>query len=289
MGQIIEFAPAKINLSLQVTGRRDDGYHLLKSLVVFASVGDRVFLEPSSDFSLKVTGPFGAFLSKNDNQEDNLVIKTGRKLQKFLGTDQGATITLEKNLPVASGIGGGSSDAAAALRGLMRLWHEVPQNISGLRDLALEVGADVPVCLESACSWMEGVGEVVESGPGLPDLYGVLINPGYPVSTPEIFKELKGGFSQVISERRRELSMSDLLSYLNASGNDLTKPASRLAPVILDCINALRANTGCLFAGMSGSGATCFGLYETFDAAKKASGEIANARKEWWVQPVTLY
>lgn len=289
MEQIAEFAPAKINLSLQVTGRRNDGYHLLKSLVVFASVGDRLLFKPASDFSLKVTGPFGGYLvGVADNPEDNLVLKTGRKLQKLLGVDKAATVTLEKNLPVASGIGGGSADAAATLRGLMRLWRIELDHITDLHDLALQVGADVPVCLQGTCSWMEGVGELVKPGPELPDLYCVLINPGCPVSTPHIFRTLNGQYSQALPGPGPECSMLDLLGYLNESGNDLAKPAMRLEPVIVESIRALKDRTGCLFASMSGSGATCYGLYESRHAAENAAVEIGQTNKEWWVQFATL-
>ncbi|WP_085907332.1 4-(cytidine 5'-diphospho)-2-C-methyl-D-erythritol kinase [Kiloniella majae] len=303
MKQIIEFAPAKINLSLQVTGQRDDGYHLLKSLVVFANAGDRVFIEPSSDFSLEVTGPFGDFLPgclpgisddegnnhKASNPEDNLVIKAGRRVQKLLGVDKGASITLEKNLPVSSGIGGGSADAAAVIRGLLGLWDIDPKMLGdSLNNLALEVGADVPVCLRGKCSWMEGVGEILKPGPQLPGFFCVLVNPGCPVSTPQIFKELNGQFSQAVIEPEEVCSLPDLLHYLNAAGNDLANPAKLLEPLIADSLKALEDQQDCLFAGMSGSGATCYGLYKDIVAAKMAAAAIKQNNKNWWVQPAEL-
>ncbi|KLN62283.1 hypothetical protein WH96_01820 [Kiloniella spongiae] len=298
MKQIIEFAPAKINLSLQVTGQRGDGYHLLKSLVVFANIGDQLFIEPSSDFSLQVTGPFGSDLAGASDHEarnywisrddDNLVIKAARKLQKFLGVDKGATITLEKNLPISSGIGGGSADAAATIRGLLRLWNVDPEAIDNLDNLALEIGADVPVCLRERSSWMEGVGDVLKTGPRLPDLFCVLVNPGCPVSTPQIFRELKGQFSQAVPELPKTCYLPELIDYLNFSGNDLAAPAQRLEPIISDSIRSLKDRPDCLFAGMSGSGATCYGLYEGQVAARMAAAEIRNTRKEWWVQPAVL-
>ncbi|WP_120497724.1 4-(cytidine 5'-diphospho)-2-C-methyl-D-erythritol kinase [Kiloniella sp. EL199] len=298
MKQIVEFAPAKINLSLQVTGRRDDGYHLLKSLVVFASIGDQVFLEPSSDFSLKITGPFKNYLSatggdtannfNTNNYEDNLVIKAARKLQKFLGVDKGAAITLEKNLPVSSGIGGGSADAAAVIRGLVRLWDIGPEKLDSLNNLALELGADVPVCLKGTCSWMEGVGEALKAGPQLPDICCVLINPGCPVSTPQIFRELNGQFSDAVPEPDKVCNLPELLCYLNAAGNDLSKPAERLKPLISESIKALQQQPNCLFAGMSGSGATCFGVYEDSVSAQKAATELKLLNNSWWVKPTIL-
>ncbi len=298
MKQIVEFAPAKINLSLQVTGQRDDGYHLLKSLVVFANIGDQVFLEPSSDFSLRVTGPFGHCLSGTggdvthnsdvNNHEDNLVIKAGRKLQKFLGVDKGAAITLEKNLPVSSGIGGGSADAAAVIRGLLRLWDIDPDKVNDLNTFALEIGADVPVCLKSSCTWMEGIGELLRIGPQFPSLSCVLVNPGCPVSTPQIFRELSGRFSPVVSGPDEACSQAELLSYLRAAGNDLAKPAKCLEPLISDCIKALKQQPDCLFSSMSGSGATCFGLYKDRVSAEKAAEEIKKFNNNWWVQSVLL-
>ncbi|ACL99941.1 4-(cytidine 5'-diphospho)-2-C-methyl-D-erythritol kinase [Cereibacter sphaeroides] len=272
------FARAKINLTLHVTGQRPDGYHLLDSLVVFADVGDRVRAEPAEALSLAITGPQAANLPVAD---DNLVLRAARTLG-----GQGARLTLEKHLPVASGIGGGSADAAAALVALARLW-QVP-----LPDPAavLKLGADVPVCLEGRAVRMAGVGEILTPlAAPLPEAWLVLANPGVSVPTPPVFKALA---------RRDNPPMPDdlpgwptvesLAALLATQRNDLEPPAIALAPEIARTRAALAAQPGCLLARMSGSGATCFGLFAAEEAARAAAEAIGTQHPGWWVAPARM-
>jgi 4-diphosphocytidyl-2-C-methyl-D-erythritol kinase len=265
-------APAKINLTLLVTGKRADGYHLLDSLVVFAGVHDRLSGAPADDLSLDFSGPFGAGLA---GEPDNLVLRAARALASATGVRAGARLHLEKNLPIASGIGGGSSDAAAALRLLSRRWGvEVPAG------LAEGIGADVAVCLEPRAWRMGGVGEVLSSAPAIPACGMVLVNPGVALPTAQVFRARSGGFSApaVLPEGWKDCaSMAECLALW---GNDLQNPAMSLCPAIADVLAALAALPGCLLARMSGSGATCFALFEQAALAEHAAGLLA--RPGWW-------
>jgi 4-diphosphocytidyl-2-C-methyl-D-erythritol kinase len=260
------FAPAKVNLTLRVTGRRADGYHLLDSLVVFAGVGDRVSVRPSAHLSLEVTGPFGHGLAM---EVDNLVLRAARRLAEATGVPAQGAITLEKHLPISSGIGGGSADAAAALRVLARFWG-VALTEAETRVLALGLGADVPACLASRSVRMQGIGETLSPVPPLPAMGIVLVNPGIPVSTPAIFRARAGtAFSDADAVPGAGwVGLAEIVTALALSGNDLEAPAVALAPVIGTVLAALRARPGCLLARMSGSGATCFGLFADVDAAQ---------------------
>lgn len=266
------FAPAKVNLTLHVTGLRDDGYHLLDSLVVFTSVGDRLTVEPAKELSLAATGPYAADVPLD---ESNLVLKAAR----MLGSSEGAKITLEKNLPVASGIGGGSSDAAAALRVLSSYWKApLPDDISAL-------GADVPVCMHGFPTRMSGIGEVLDSVPQLPLCWLVLVNPGVGVSTPAIFGQLSEKENRPMPEVLPDFgSCRDFAAWLGWMRNDLEAPAMRVQPVIATVLSALRAQKGCLLARMSGSGATCWGMFETEEQAQDAALSIAQDRQGWWCE-----
>jgi 4-diphosphocytidyl-2-C-methyl-D-erythritol kinase len=271
-----EFAPAKVNLHLHVVGRRPDGYHLLDSLVVFAGIGDRLTVSPANELSLSVTGPFAAGL---DGEPDNLVVRAARALAEAVGIRATGRLILEKNLPVASGIGGGSADAAAALRLLCRFWGLQP-GASG--KLAAGLGADVPVCLDGRPALMSGIGEVLAPAPALPELGIVLVNPGVAVSTPEVFRARLGPFSNpACFESDAWPDADSLVAALDATHNDLEAPARSLAPAVGDALNALAANPGCLLARMSGSGATCFGLFPTPAAASAAARALG--RDGWWV------
>jgi 4-diphosphocytidyl-2-C-methyl-D-erythritol kinase len=261
------FAAAKINLCLHVTGRRPDGYHLLDSVAVFAGVGDRLVAEPDDGLSLEIDGPFGAGLAADD---DNLVMRAAR----LLGGAAGARLRLTKCLPVASGIGGGSADAAAALRVLSALWG-VHADLPGL---ALRLGADVPVCLESRPARMLGVGEVLTEV-AVPRCGLVLVNPGVAVATSAVFRALGGAFSPPL-EVRPWADAASLASWLGGTSNDLQAAAIGLCPPIGTVLDAIAA-TGSLIARMSGSGATCFGLYPTEEAAIQA---VLRLRQPgWWV------
>ncbi len=269
-----ERAPAKINLHLHVVGRRSDGYHLLDSLVVFADAADVLTVEPADGLSLAVTGPFAAGL---DGEADNLVLRAARALASSAGVDAAGRLVLEKNLPVASGIGGGSADAAAALRLLARFWGID----SRLETLAAGLGADVPVCVMSRPALMSGIGEVLSPAPPLPAAGMVLVNPGVAVSTPSVFRAREGGFSAVADWPAGGWPDAEsLAASLRETANDLEAPALRLAPVIGAALAALRAAPGCLLARMSGSGATCFGLFADAAVARAAAIE----RPGWWVR-----
>jgi len=269
-----EFAPAKVNLYLHVTGRRADGYHLLDSLAVFPAVGDRLRAAPAEALSLTVAGEFGAALA---GEADNLVLRAARAL----GGTQGARIVLEKHLPVASGIGGGSADAAAALRLLCRLWGRPPAATSiALAPIALALGADVPVCLASRPARMGGVGEVLGGAPGLPPAGMVLVNPGVSLATAEVFYARTGGFSAPAELPALWPDAAVMAGDLARLRNDLEPPAVALRPVVGTVLAALAAVPGCLLARMSGSGATCFGLFP--DAATAGAAARALARPGWW-------
>ena len=282
----VERAWAKINLTLQVSGRRADGYHELESLVVFADVGDRLLLEKSDALTLKVEGPFAAALA-GAGAGDNLVLLAARALAACAGGPAGAAMTLTKNLPVASGIGGGSADAAAALRGLARLWClDLPA--AELEALALTLGADVPVCLRGGAAVMSGIGEALQPVPALPPLWLLLVNPGVAVSTPAVFAERQGAFSTVAEPRLPPLGLPAFIDWLAVRGNDLEAPACRLAPAVAAVLAALKALPECLLARMSGSGATCFGLFENEPAARAAAEAVALRHRDWWVAPALL-
>lgn len=268
-----EDAPAKVNLHLHVTGRRPDGYHLLDSLAVFPAVGDRLTAEPAETLTLSLTGPFGAGLAA---EPDNLVLRAARALAEAAGITTGAHLTLEKNLPIASGIGGGSADAAATLRLLARLWHvEAP-----LHPIAARLGADVPVCIASTPSRMQGIGEILLPAPDLPACGMVLINPGIAVATPAVFRGRTGPFTPEADLPTGWDTAEALAKTLAATSNDLEPPAIALCPVIGEVLAALRAHPACLLARMSGSGATCFALFATPEIATQAATRLA--RPGWW-------
>jgi len=277
-----ECAPAKINLHLHVIGRRADGYHLLDSLVVFAGIGDRLTVSPSDHLSLSVTGPFAAGLAA---EADNLVLRAATALAAKAGARATGALVLEKNLPVASGIGGGSADAAAALRLLCRFWGLDP---SLPAQLAASLGADVPVCVTGVSALMSGIGEILAPAPALPDVGIVLVNPGVAVSTPAVFRARTGGFSD--TARFPDQGWRDagsLAGTLLATRNDLEPPARLLVPAIGDVLDTLAAIPGCLLARMSGSGATCFALFATADQAAAAARPLR--RPGWWSWGGGLY
>ena len=268
---VTDFAPAKVNLTLHVTGQRADGYHLLDSLVVFAGVGDSVTVAAAPALSLAITGPMGAMLPVTD---DNLVLRAARAM--------GATaqITLHKVLPVSSGIGGGSADAAACLRALARL---TGQALPG-PDQVLALGADVPVCLAGTPARMTGIGEGLGPVPPLPAAWLVLVNPGVAVSTPAIFRALaRRDNAPMPASLPRLKTTADLAAFVAMQRNDLESPAIALQPVIAQVKTALTAQPGCMLARMSGSGATCFGLFADPLSANAAARALQAAQPGWWV------
>lgn len=275
------FAPAKINLYLHVTGRRPDGYHLLDSLAVFAAIGDLVTAEPADDVRLSLSGPFAEPLRL---EPDNLVLRAARALAEHAGVPARAHLTLRKVLPIASGIGGGSADAAATLRACAALWGLRP-NPDDWTAIALGLGADVPVCLDSRPSRMGGIGEVLSAAPALPACGLVLVNPGVAVSTPQIFRTRVGGLSESATLPSSWPDTAAMAADLSALGNDLTDAAVTLCPVIGDVLAAIAALPGCRLARMSGSGATCWGLFDSADLAAKAADRLTSVDRRntaWW-------
>ncbi len=277
---------AKVNLTLHVTGRRADGYHELDSLVVFAGVGDVLEIKPADDLSLTVEGPFAAALG---DPSENLVMRAATALRARYSPGAGAHVHLTKFLPVAAGIGGGSCDAAAALRGLNEFWR-LSADPAELIALGAALGADVPVCLAGRPSFMGGVGERIDAAPVLPRFWLVLVNPGIPLSTPAVFKSRQGPFSQSFRWRGALKDVPALAARLNEGRNDLEAPAALLVPEIGEVLAALRATPACLMARMSGSGATCFGIYGEKDTACSAAAGIRAAYPAWWAEaaPVVL-
>ncbi|WP_417317366.1 4-(cytidine 5'-diphospho)-2-C-methyl-D-erythritol kinase [Emcibacter sp.] len=282
-----ERAPAKINLDLRVTGRQPDGYHLLDSLVVFADCGDVLDYYPEDNLYFEITGPFSAGLQANDS---NLVCRTISAFTARAKKNVTGRFVLTKNLPVASGIGGGSADAAAALRLLNRLY---PDLLTGevLKEIAFSLGADVPACLMSRTLRMRSIGE--ELGPvglGFP-LYILLANPGVSVETAGIFKELASSGFQFSPERdlpNKIDRLPELLDILTHSKNDLQPPACRRVPKVAEVIDRLAESEGCRYTAMSGSGATCFGLFDTLEAARSAGENIAMDSKSYWLQAAVV-
>ena len=268
-------ARAKINLALHVTGQRSDGYHLIDSIVAFADLGDRLTVAAAPALTLTITGPFAAGLSPTDN----LVLRSARTLHPTLGAD----IILEKSLPVASGIGGGSADAAATLIALSALWSVPlprPATVLGL-------GADVPVCLAGRAARMQGIGDRLTPIP-LPRAGLVLVNPGFALATADVFRALARRDNPPLPDLRAFQDAASLAAFLTACRNDLEAPARSLAPAISACLTALAATPACLLARMSGSGATAFGLYPDAATARAAAMALRHKRPDWWITPTTL-
>jgi 4-diphosphocytidyl-2-C-methyl-D-erythritol kinase len=281
-------APAKINLSLHILGQRADGYHILDSLVAFAGAGDDLSLRPGPSLTLSVDGPRAALAGEGAH---NLVIKAARLLADRIPDLKTGAFHLVKRLPVAAGIGGGSSDAAAALRLLARL-NDLPLSHPALLDAARHTGADVPVCLEARARIMGGIGEVLGPVLRLPRLFAVLVNPGVPVATPDVFRALglqRGDTRAMAREGEWPISTAgDLLAALRQSRNDLEPAACRLQPIVRDAVQRLAATKDCRLARMSGSGATVFGLFENGDAAAAAATSVRAAHPAWWVKSTIL-
>lgn len=270
---------AKVNLFLHVTGKRADGYHLLDSLVVFAGIGDTVEAVPGDGLTLTLTGPTAPLLDALD--DDNIVVKAARTLAESCGVAANAHITLTKRLPVAAGIGGGSADAAATLRALMALWR-VSLPTDRLHAVALSLGADVPVCLNGAPARMFGIGDKLEAAPALPPAWLVLVNPRIGLSTPAVFKARQGCFRDALPVTIAPRDAAQLAAELRRRDNDLAAAAQTLVPEITEALNLLDATPGCLLARMSGSGATCFGLYADPASAQQAAHQILAHRPGWW-------
>jgi 4-diphosphocytidyl-2-C-methyl-D-erythritol kinase len=278
MRSLAEQAPAKLNLSLRITGRRPDGYHELDSCVVFTEWADRLTVFPAEEFSLDVTGPFAGALA---GQSDNLAVRAARRLAALAGRAPGVRLVLDKYIPVAAGLGGGSADGAATLRALNRLWG-LGLATSELLTIAAGLGADVPVCLLGRSARMRGIGERLEPL-DLPPLDLVLANPNRAVATARVFAGL-GSIAAMTSEPVPIPSgRAGLIDWLRAGGNDLEAPARGLARVIDRVLEAIRAQPGCHLARMTGSGATCFGVFVSAPEAARAAHAIGRAHPAWWV------
>jgi 4-diphosphocytidyl-2-C-methyl-D-erythritol kinase len=284
-----EPAPAKVNLTLRILGKRADGYHDLESLVVFARLGDQLRLTLDAPLGLDVDGPPAAAAG---DVSDNLVLRAAREL---LGRTDGLRLgrfALTKHIPVAAGLGGGSSDAAAALRLIMRV-NGVARDNARVMDAARATGADVPVCLDPRPRVMRGIGDVLSAPLDLPPLPAVLVNPGVPVPTRDVFGKLglaPGETRGVAAEiQGGQLKSRDaLLAYLESQPNDLEAPAIAIQPVIVEVLAAIAGQPDCLLSRMSGSGATCFGLFASEAAATAAAQTLASSHPKWWVAPTVF-
>lgn len=280
---LLETAPAKINLTLRVLGRRADGYHELESLVAFADVADTLTLQPGAEDGLEITGPFAG---SSGPAAENLVLKALVAARKLIAGLKAGHFLLEKKIPVAAGLGGGSADAAAALRLVSRtngLGFDDPR----LMSVALTVGADVPVCLDSCARIMRGVGELLSEPIDLPVLPAVLVNPRVPLATRDVFGKLTAARSRSdLADVPGEFDA--LIEFLKQHGNDLTPAASACAPVVIEMLGVLHALPGVRLARMSGSGPTCFAVFGSQREAATAAQRLRDDRKNWWIHSATI-
>ena len=271
----MRLARAKVNLWLKVVGRRADGYHLLDSLVAFTDLADTVEVAPSDGLTLALDGPEAAGIA---DEADNLVLRAARRLADRAGVSPRAALRLAKHIPVAAGLGGGSADAAAALHALVDLWR-VALPVEELFDLAATLGADVPMCLAGRPALASGVGEILRPAPALPPCAILLVNPRTPLATPEVFAARRGPFSQALPVPSAWPDLAGLVAALARRGNDLAAAANSRGPAIAAVLAALGRSQGVRYAAMSGSGATCFALYEGVEAARQAATGLPDG---WW-------
>jgi 4-diphosphocytidyl-2-C-methyl-D-erythritol kinase len=283
-GTLVVSAAAKINLTLHVTGRRPDGYHLLDSLVAFAGIQDRLVIGPGDGLELHIEGRFAGAIPSGPG---NIVLEAAALLAETAGVKARARIDLVKRLPVSAGLGGGSADAAAALRGLSSLWGVAPGEDDFLA-LALRLGADVPVCLGGKAAYMGGIGGDLQAAPPLPEAWLALVNPGRPVATKAVFESLKGAFAAPDRFTEAPPDAAALAALLAARNNGLTEAARALEPTIGEALAAIEESPGVLLARMTGSGATCFGLFADESAAAAAALNIAAAHPGWWARAAVL-
>jgi 4-diphosphocytidyl-2-C-methyl-D-erythritol kinase len=279
-----EKAPAKVNLTLRVLGRRADGYHDIESLVAFAGVGDALTFKPGDDLALTVGGPTG---DAAGDVADNLVLKASRALAERVAGVRLGRFTLSKRLPVAAGLGGGSADAAAALRLLARANALAPDD-PRLMQAARATGADVPVCLDPRPRRMRGLGDILSDPLDLPRLFAVLVNPGVAVATADVFAALAAPPAGQSAPTAEPLGPAALLAEIAGGRNDLEAPAIELEPAIADVLAVLHKLPGCRLARMSGSGPTCFGLFDSSRAASAAARTLRVGYPAWWVRATVL-
>jgi 4-diphosphocytidyl-2-C-methyl-D-erythritol kinase len=291
------FAPAKINLFLHITGCLDNGYHTLDSLVSFVDIGDQILIKPATEFSFDIKGHFAkAFVADerlSGPDSSNLVVRAVWEYAKKAGREPNCSIVLNKNLPLASGIGGGSADAAATIWGLSQLWG-LSKNISGpyMQDLLLSLGADVPVCLKSSPARMQGIGEILSPSPVHEEMHVVLVRPKKFCSTKEVFSRYNessnNSYKEIVPIPDSIEGFDNVISFLLDQDNDLTPAAIELVPEIEIILDSLKSQDGCALSRMSGSGACCFGIFSSEDAASLATEEILYGNPEWWVRSATL-
>jgi 4-diphosphocytidyl-2-C-methyl-D-erythritol kinase len=271
------FAPAKINLSLLITGKREDGYHLLHSLICFANLGDDIIITPADNFKFTQESEFKN-LPKSSN---NLIVQTAHKMAETFNKPLNCHLHLIKKIPIGAGLGGGSSDVAVTIKALLKFWNITPEN-DQLQKFSLSIGADVPVCYYAHPCIFEGIGEIITPLPSLPRVHAVLIYPNQFCSTPEVFKNYNGEFSDTPEIPK------NIWTYLEQNGNDLTSSAIQNIPAIQDILNILEKTGHCKLSRMSGSGSCCFGIFENENQAKQVAEKIQKERPNWWVRPVIL-
>lgn len=276
-------APAKINLYLNIIGKLNETYHELDSLVGFATYGDKVFVRDCEDFRLEISGPFSQMLPPEKN---NLVIKAAKELARETNYAGGAYIKLVKNLPISSGIGGGSADAAATLKALNRLWG-IKLKKEDLMTVGLKLGSDVPVCVKGKPARIGGRGEKIFSFEGFPKCGILLVNPRVPIPTIDVFKTFQGKYSNYV-EIPKINDIEALIEFLSTQKNDLQETSVKIAPVLQVILNILSDEPNCRLARVSGSGATCFGIFNDEHSAALSARAISSRFKEWWLKPTQL-
>lgn len=277
-------APAKINLFLHLTGRRDDGYHLLQSVMVFVDVGDSLEFSPHDSLFLDVDGPFAGDMPP---PHENLIYRAAQMLAAEFKTTPRGAVRLTKNLPVASGIAGGSADCAAALKGFAKLWGFSDER-DRIHRIGQQLGADVPACLVAKPVWAEGIGEKMMPLHDMPALHFVLANPMVATPTPEVFRRYRNRFCPPIQFSGRKKSMQEWIADIKRYRNDLTDPAMEVTPEIRTVLQALQETPNCQVARLSGSGATCFGIYEHAETARAAVNKLKMDHPRWWVSTANL-
>ena len=284
MDSITLTAPAKINLFLSVIGKKGTDYHLLQSLVGFSAFGDTITITPADEFSF-------SFDSTSENiptNDNNLVICAANLLSSALKKPLNLSIHLSKHIPIGAGLGGGSSDAATTIKGLLQFWQVTSMNQKNLDDILLSLGADVPACYYGQSCYFEGIGEIITPITKLPTLHTVLIYPNQHCSTQEVFQHYGSSFSAPIELPTTFSTHSDVIDFLKAKNNDLTHAAITNIPEIKEILNALAQENTCLINRMSGSGSACFGLFATKQQANDSAHKIKNQHPEWWVQPTQI-
>ncbi|MCI5061048.1 MAG: 4-(cytidine 5'-diphospho)-2-C-methyl-D-erythritol kinase [Alphaproteobacteria bacterium] len=281
-------APAKINLNLHVTARREDGYHTLQSFVVFADLADEIEISPASEFSFEIDGLFAGVLEERAMLQNNLVVRAARGIAELVQKPLHCSIRLTKNIPVGAGLGGGSADAAATIKGLLQFWN-VTIDQKQLSPFLESLGADVPVCYEGKSCFVEGIGEIIHLLPdAIPQTHVLLIYPGVFCSTPQVFQNFEEPFLNKTNFPTVFQDQDALFAYLKTTQNSLSKSAQNLVPEIKDVLLCLEEQQGCRLARMSGSGSTCFGLFESSEMCQQAGEEVKKTHSHWWVRPVVI-